>query len=168
MSRVPTVRKRYSSGPAGIGLGAAHRFDIGAEHLLAVGADPLVQCGERRRRSLEMRHYMAGEQLVAPPGLLAGCLSWARNMAAEPVLAQFNEPLDALGHGVGRADQGGAGVHPSPIGSCDNPGSRPRVSSNFKPRWGGRPPVASSRSIALAFSRTLSYVSGLVSIERQT
>src|SRR5207302_432517 len=62
--------------------------------------------------TLEMRHYIASEELVAVPGPLAvGPFMGAEHHAAKAALTQFDEPLDAFDDGLGRSDKGRAHPH---------------------------------------------------------
>src|SRR6266481_8999715 len=89
--------------------GAAHGLDVGAEDALAVGARPVVGAPDRVDRALEARHDVAGEELVALEGLVARRpLVGAEEQAANAAVAQADQALDAFGHRVRRAHEGGA------------------------------------------------------------
>jgi hypothetical protein len=96
-------------GGAEVGGGAADGVGGGAEDLLAVFLRPFLRSHRGVERLLEHRHDVAGEQFVAAHGLLAGGpFVGAEQDAAEAALAVAEQALDALGDGLGGADEGGA------------------------------------------------------------
>src|SRR6185503_7830199 len=57
---------------AGVREGPAHRLHVGPEDRLPIRPRPLVRVAHREQRALEVRHHVAGEELVASHGQLAG------------------------------------------------------------------------------------------------
>src|SRR5471032_443056 len=97
---------------AGIGERLLHGGDVGTEDALAVRHRPLLRRYDGVERALEARHHVARKQLVRAQDLLARRpLVGAEQHAAEPAVGEAEQPLDALGDGVGRADQGRALLH---------------------------------------------------------
>src|SRR4051812_2992933 len=76
---------------AGIGERFLQRRDVRAEDRLAVFFAPLVRAHERVERTLEARHHIAREQLIAAPGrLAAGPVVGTEQEAAEAAGAQLD------------------------------------------------------------------------------
>src|SRR5439155_13078828 len=104
--RAPQERRRDLA--PGVPVRPADRLHVRAEDRPAVLPAPFVRVDDGRQRSLEARHHVAREQLVAPERLLAaGPLVGAEQEPAEAALAQLHQPLDPLAHGVGGPDQRG-------------------------------------------------------------
>src|SRR2546427_3101069 len=99
-------------GASGVHERAADGFHVRAEDRLAILARPLVRASWSFARSLEARHDVAREQLVALQRLLAvRPFVGAEEHAAEAAIAQPPQVLDAAHHGLHGADERRAHLH---------------------------------------------------------
>src|SRR5262249_11232577 len=92
--------------------GTLDRFHVRAEDRLAVAARPLVGVARPLRRSLEDRHHVAREELVALQRLFArGPVVGAEEQPAESAVAELLELADTSDDEIGGTDERRAHLH---------------------------------------------------------